>query len=179
MQMAKIKELKELYSKVVLDKRIAELGKQISEDYKGKDLLCVCVLKGAVFFFTDLVRAIDNPQLKIDFIRASSYGDGTASSHEVKLLKDLDLEIKGKNLLFIEDIIDSGITMKAVTQMYRDRGAASVKLCALFDQRSRREVEVKIDYAGFVLNKGFLVGYGLDLAEIYRNLPNVYEVIFE
>lgn len=176
--MAKIKELRELYSKADLDKRIAELGKQISEDYKGKDLLCVCVLKGAVFFFTDLVRAIDNPELKIDFIRASSYGNGT-SSHEVKLLKDLDLEIKGKNLLFVEDIIDSGLTMKAVTQMYRDRGAASVKLCALFDQRARREVDVQIDYAGYVLNKGFLVGYGLDLAEIYRNLPNVSEVIFE
>lgn len=178
--MAKIKELRELYSKADLDKRIAELGKQISEDYKGKDLLCVCVLKGAVFFFTDLVRAIDNPELKIDFIRASSYGNGTSSSsHEVKLLKDLDLEIKGKNLLFVEDIIDSGLTMKAVTQMYRDRGAASVKLCALFDQRARREVDVQIDYAGYVLNKGFLVGYGLDLAEIYRNLPNVSEVIFE
>ena len=172
--MAKIKELRELYSKADLDKRIAELGKQISEDYKGKDLLCVCVLKGAVFFFTDLVRAIDNPELKIDFIRASSYGNGTSSSHEVKLLKDLDLEIKGKNLLFVEDIIDSGLTMK-----YRDRGAASVKLCALFDQRARREVDVQIDYAGYVLNKGFLVGYGLDLAEIYRNLPNVSEVIFE
>lgn len=177
--MAKIKELRELYSKEMLDKRIAELGKQISADYEGKDLLCVCVLKGAVFFFTDLVRAINNPELKIDSIRASSYGNGTESSHEVKILKDLDLEIKGKNLLFVEDIIDSGLTMKAVTQLYRDRGAASVKLCALFDQRARREVDITIDYAGFVLNKGFLVGYGLDLAEIYRNLPCVSEVVFE
>ncbi len=177
--MAEIKELRELYSKEALDKRIKELGAQITADYAGKDLLCVCVLKGAVFFFTDLVRAIDNTELKIDFIRASSYGNGTSTSHEVKLLKDIDLEIKGKNLLFVEDIIDSGHTMKAITQMFRDRGAASVKLCALFDQRARREVDITIDYAGFVLNKGFLVGYGLDLAEIYRNKSNVCEVIFE
>lgn len=174
-----VKELKTLYSEEAIQEKVKELGARITADYKGEDLLCVCVLNGAVLFFTDLIRRIDNMGVSIDFLRASSYGEGTSSSNVVKILKDVDADVKGKNVLFIEDVIDSGLTMKRVMEMFRDRGAKSVKLCAFIDKRERRVVDVNIDYAGFVLEKGFIVGYGLDLAEKYRNLPAIYEAVIE
>ncbi len=177
--MIKVKSLKPLFTAEAIADRLSEMGEQISRDYKGQDLICVCVLKGAVFFFTDLVRHIDNENLMIDFIRASSYGNGISSTAEVKVTKDLDLDIRGKNVLFIEDIIDSGITMSKLLPMYKERGAKSVKLCALIDKAERRETDIHIDYTGFRLDRGFIVGYGLDLAEKYRQLEGIYEAEIE
>lgn len=177
--MVEIRGLKLLYSEECLKKRIRELGAQISEDYRDQELLCVCVLKGAIFFFTDLVRTIENQKLMVDFLKASSYGSGIYTSYEVKIVKDLNLDIKGRHVLLVEDVIDSGITMQKVIPMLRAREAADVRLCALIDKRERREVDIPIDYTGFVLNKGFIVGYGLDLAEKYRQLPAIYEAVIE
>ncbi len=179
--MVKVKQLLPLYTEEAISRRVGELGAQIASDYKDQELVCVCVLKGAVFFFTDVVRAIGlhNPELIIDFLRASSYGSGTSSSNVVKITKDVDIDVKGRNVLFIEDVIDSGITMSRIIPMFKERGAKSVKLCALIDKRERREVQITIDYAGFVLDKGFIVGYGLDLAEKYRQLPAIYEAVVE
>lgn len=177
--MIEVKDLIPKYSEELIQNRIRELGEQISKDYKNEDLICVCVLKGAVFFFTDLVRNIDNKNLMIDFLRASSYGSGISSSTVVKILKDTELDVSGKHVLFVEDVIDSGITMHHIMQMFKDRNAKSVKLCALIDKKERREVDIKIDYAGFVLDKGFIVGYGLDLADRYRQLTAIYEAVVE
>ncbi len=179
--MTVVKKLTPLYTKEQIQQKVSELGARIASDYKGQELICVCVLKGAVFFFTDLVRAIGEgcPDLLIDFLRASSYGDGTTTSSVVKITKDVDVDVRGRNVLFIEDVIDSGVTMSKLIPMFRERGAKSVRLCALIDKRERREVPIDIDYAGFVLDRGFIVGYGLDLAEKYRQLPAIYEAVVD
>ncbi len=179
--MTVVKKLIPLYTKEQIQNKVAELGSKIADDYKGEEIICVCVLKGAVFFFTDLVRAIGEkcPELIIDFLRASSYGDGTQTSSVVKITKDVDMDVRGRNVLFIEDVIDSGVTMSKLIPMFRERSAKSVKLCALIDKRERRETSIEIDYAGFVLDRGFIVGYGLDLAEKYRQLPAIYEAVVD
>ena len=148
------------------------MGQQIaSENYS--DLLVVGILNGAFIFTADLVRAISTP-LEIDFIRVASYGDGTSSSGQIKLFKDLELSVTGKNVLLVEDIVDTGNTITWLDEHLQDRGAASIKLCVLIDKRERREREVKIDYCGFQVQDGFLVGYGLDHADQYRHLPDIH-----
>lgn len=157
-----------------LQAKVRELGRQITEDYKDakEDIYCVGILKGASVFYTDLVRAINLP-VRFDFMIASSYGSGTSTTGSVKILKDLDYDIEGKHLIVIEDIIDSGTTMSYLLKYFEHRKPASVKLCALLSKPSRRTVEVAIDYCGFEVPDEFLVGYGLDYAEIYRNLPYI------
>ena len=150
--------------------KVSELGQQITKDYAGKDVLVVGILKGAAVFFTDLIRQINLP-INIDFIVASSYGDGTETSGKVDIKKDLEKDIAGRHVILVEDIIDSGITMNSLMAILRERKPASVKLCALLSKPSRRQIDVPIDYCGFEVPDEFLVGYGLDYAEKYRNLP--------
>lgn len=155
--------------------RVQALGRQISEA-SGPDLLLVVVLKGAFVFAADLIRAISIP-LEVDFIRVASYGSGTCSVGEISLGKDLEAPVVGRNLLLVEDIVDTGQTLVWLRQHLRERGAASIRTCALIDKRERRAAEVAIDFAGFQLNNGFLVGYGLDHAEQYRQLPEIYRLL--
>lgn len=152
--------------------RISELGREISRDYAGEEILMIGVLRGAVIFMADLARAIDIP-VAIDFMAVSSYGLGTSSSGVVRILKDLDEDLEGKHVLVVEDIIDSGLTLKYLLENLKSRNPASVKLCTLLNKPDRRKVKVDIDYNGFTIPDYFVVGYGLDYAEKYRNLPFV------
>ncbi len=155
-----------------LQARVRELGAEISSDYAGKDLLLVGVLKGAVFFMADLMRELTIP-CEIDFMAISSYGAGTDSSGVVRILKDLDLNISGRNVLVVEDIIDSGLTLSYLVRTLTARKPASVDICALLTKPERREVDVPVRYIGFEIPNEFVIGYGLDYAERYRNLPHV------
>lgn len=159
-----------LYTKEQLAERVSKLGAEISRDYAGKEIFAIGILKGAVIFFADLVRAIDVP-VQLDFMAASSYGASTKSSGTVKIVKDLDYSVEGKHVLIIEDIVDSGLTLNYLLNNIKQRKPASVKLCALLSKPDRRKVEVKIDYCGYTVPDHFLVGYGLDFAERYRSLP--------
>ena len=161
-----------LVSEEQLKAKIAELGQQISKDYQGKDLLLVSILKGACVFLSDLMRAIDIP-LSIDFMCVSSYGKGTMTQGRAKIIKDLDVDIAGKDVLIVEDILDSGVTLSHVMEILRSRKPASLKLCSLLEKPERNRVEVPLDYVGFIVPDEFVVGYGLDYAEKYRNLPYV------
>ena len=161
---------KVLISEEELKEIIARLGKQITEDYKDKNLLVVSVLKGSVMVMADLLREIKLP-LRIDFMSVSSYGSGTTSSGTVKIIKDLDINLAGYDLLIVEDILDSGVTLSSLKQILLTRGPASVKICTLLDKPERRVVDVFPDYTGFNVPDEFVVGYGLDYAEEYRNLP--------
>lgn len=149
---------------------VAELGKKVSEDYKGKNLYLVTILKGAVVFMTDLMRNIDIP-CKIDFMIASSYGSGTTSSGVVKVSKDLEYPLEDKDILIVEDILDTGNTLSQVKKMLKDRNAHSVEICTLLDKPSRRILDVEAKYTGKVIPDEFVIGYGLDYDEKYRNLP--------
>ena len=153
-------------------KRIKELGEQISKDYAGKQVHLICVLKGGVFFMCELAKRITVP-VSMDFMSVSSYGDGTKSSGVVKIAKDLDETLEGKNVLIVEDIIDSGRTLSYLVENLKSRGAKSVRLCTLMSKPSRRVVEVPVDYIGYEIPDEFVVGYGLDYAQKYRNLPYV------
>lgn len=155
-----------------LNARIRALGQQISADYQGEDLLLVCVLKGAVTFLADLMRQITIPHA-IDFMAISSYGASTESSGVVRILKDLDTNISGRSVLIIEDIIDTGRTLKYITQNLKTRNPRSVRICTLLSKPSRREIEVPLDYVGFEIPNKFVIGYGLDFGEIYRSLPYI------
>jgi len=155
-----------------LQAKVAELGAKITEDYKGKDLLIVCVLKGAVVFTSDLMREIKLP-LDIDFMAISSYGANTESSGVVRILKDLNTGIDGRHVLIVEDIIDSGLTLAYLAENLKSRHPASVEICTILDKRERRIAELDIKYTGFVVPDEFVVGYGLDYAEKYRNLPYI------
>ena len=155
-----------------LDERIKEMGHQIAEDYQGEPLTIVGILKGAVIFFADLARAIDLP-LQMDFMSVSSYGSGTTSSGVVKIIKDLDADVTGRHILLVEDIIDTCITLAYLKEYLSNRGARSVKICTLLDKPTRREKAVHVDYIGFTMPDEFLIGYGVDYAENYRNLPYV------
>lgn len=163
---------KVLLSEEQIQARVAELGAKLAEDYKGKDLLAVGILKGSNVFMSDLIRKIDIP-LQIDFMMVSSYGNAAESSGIVKIVKDLEHGIKGKHLLIIEDIIDSGLTLKYLKQMLETREPASIKLCTLLDKPAKRKESVDVDYIGFTMPDEFLVGYGIDYAEYYRNLPYI------
>ncbi len=159
-----------MFDEKALKDKCQEMGQQLAKDYAGKDLLVVGILKGSVMFFADLTRNINIP-LNIDFMVASSYGNGTETSGKVNIKKDLSVDIKGRHVLLVEDIIDSGVTMSQLMELLRQREPASLKLCALLSKPSRRQVDVKIDYCGFEIPDEFVVGYGLDYAEKYRNLP--------
>ena len=155
-----------------LQRRIAELGEEISADYAGRDLLLVGVLKGAVFFMADLMRHLTVP-CEVDFMAISSYGDATDSSGIVRILKDLDINIEGRHVLVVEDIIDSGLTLSYLIRNLESREPATLEVCALLTKPSRREIDVPVRYVGFEIPNKFVVGYGLDFAERYRNLPYV------
>jgi hypoxanthine phosphoribosyltransferase len=152
--------------------RVQELGTQIAQDYKGKDLIVVGLLNGVYPFFADLTRAIPS-DIDVSFMQVASYGGGTESTGEVKILKDLDRSIQGRHALIVEDIVDTGLTLNKVRNLLRDREPASLKICTLLDKPSRRKVTVPIDYVGFQIEDHFVVGYGLDFNGKLRNLPYV------
>lgn len=162
--------LEVLFSQQQIQARIKELGAEITRDYAGRNPLLIGVLKGACFFLSDLLRAIDT-RLSIEFMAISSYGSSTRTSGEVRIMKDLDVPIEGRDILVVEDIVDTGLTLSYLLANLKSRGAASVKLAALLDKYERREKDVHIDYLGFKIPDHFVVGYGLDFAERYRNLP--------
>jgi hypoxanthine phosphoribosyltransferase len=155
-----------------LKRKVREIGEQISVDYAERDLLLVCVLKGAVFFLADLMRAIDIP-CEVDFMAVSSYGSETDSSGVVRILKDLDRPIAGRDVLIVEDIVDSGLTLQYLLRNLGAREPASLEVCALLTKPERRKVELPTRYVGFEIPDKFAIGYGLDVAERYRNLPYV------
>jgi hypoxanthine phosphoribosyltransferase len=161
-----------LIDEEALQARIRELGAEISADYEGRDLLLVGVLKGAVFFMADLMRELAVP-CEIDFMAISSYGAATDSSGVVRILKDLDINVAGRNVLVVEDIIDSGLTLSYLIRNLRARKPASLEICALLTKPERREIDVAVRYVGFEIPNRFVIGYGLDFAERYRNLPYV------
>lgn len=157
----------------VVDKRISEIGQQISKDYEGKSVHLICILKGSVFFAAELAKRITVP-VSIDFMSVSSYGNGTKSSGIVKVVKDLDEPLEGKDVLIVEDIIDSGKTLSYLIKTLSHRNPASLRLCTLLDKPERRMVkDVVVDYTGFTIPDEFVVGYGLDYAQKYRNLPYI------
>ena len=165
--------IRQLVSEEDVDKRICELGERISRDYEGKEIHLVCVLKGGVFFTCELAKRIHVP-VTMDFMSVSSYGSGTSSSGVVKIIKDLDESIAGREVLIVEDIIDSGRTLSYLIQLLRQRNPASVRLCTMLDKPERRVVEdVVVDYVGFHIPDEFVVGYGLDYNQKYRNLPYI------
>jgi hypoxanthine phosphoribosyltransferase len=155
-----------------LQHRVQALGRQISEDYADKDLLLIGVLKGAVFFLSDLMRQIEVP-CEVDFMAVASYGSSTESSGVVRILKDLDAAIEGRDVLIVEDIVDSGLTLNYLLRTLRTRGPASLEVCALLTKPDRREVDTPVRYIGFEIPNRFAIGYGLDHAERFRNLPYV------
>ncbi len=156
-------------------KRVEELAAEISRDYAGRDLVLVGVLKGAFIFLADLVRSLTIPAV-VDFVRLRSYGSGTSPTSEVHVTKDVEEPLQGRDVLIVEDIMDLGFTLDFLRQHLLAQSPASVKICCLVDKRERREVEVPLDYVGFVVERGFLVGYGLDCAEQNRNLPEIFAV---
>jgi len=170
-------ELEAAVGEILIDEetlagRVAELGAEVSADYGGRDLLLIGVLKGAVFFMADLMRHLTVP-CEVDFMAISSYGDATDSSGIVRILKDLDINIEGRDVLVVEDIIDSGLTLSYLIRNLESREPASLEVCALLTKPSRREIDVPVRYVGFEIPNKFVVGYGLDFAERYRNLPYV------
>ncbi|HKC65894.1 MAG TPA: hypoxanthine phosphoribosyltransferase [Pyrinomonadaceae bacterium] len=164
--------LEQLISEEQIRARIKELGEQIAQDYEDKNPLLIGVLKGACIFISDLLRATDI-KLGIEFMAISSYGSSTRTSGEVRIIKDLDVPIEGRDILVVEDIVDTGLTLSYLLANLKSRGATSVKLVALLDKHERREREVEINYLGFAIPDAFVVGYGLDFAERYRNLPYI------
>ena len=161
-----------LFTREQIDKRVAELGQQISKDLEGSEVIALCVLKGAVFFLTDLVRQM-KIDVALDFIQVSSYGNQKYSSGVVTILKEPQLDMRGKAVLIVEDIIDSGLSMREVFNYIESRGAAKVKSCTFLDKPKARKVPFAADYVGFTIEPQFVVGYGLDFAEKYRNVPEV------
>jgi len=161
-----------LYTKEQLAEAVAKLGKQITADYQGKQPVMICILKGASVFFCDLIRQIDLP-LEIDFMVVSSYGASTKTSGEVKLVKDLDRSVQGRDVIVVEDIVDSGMTLSFLKKNLLHRGAASLRIATLLDKPARRRVELETDYSCFEIPDAFVVGYGLDYNETYRNLPDI------
>ncbi len=167
--------LREIFTRDEIAKRVQELGREISSHYAREKVLGICVLKGAFVFFADLVRSLEI-DMEIDFVRLSSYQDGTASSGEIAVKCDLESDVWDKNVLVVEDIVDTGLSLYYFSRMLRSRGAGSVRICALIDKHERRTLPVDVDFCGFRVQKGFLVGYGLDMAQKYRNLPGIYAI---
>lgn len=167
-----LEEVDILFNEEDIEKKVKELAGQIEIDYNGEELLVIGILKGAFIFMADLVRQIDLP-LQLDFMDVCSYGTSTVSSGEVRILKDLDYSIEGKNILIVEDIIDTGLTLNYISEILRKRKPKSLKICCLMDKPSRRRSSIKPDYVGYVIEDQFVVGCGLDYAERYRNYPAI------
>ena len=171
--MAMMNDVKEvLYTKEQLHEEVKKLGQQISRDYEGREPILVSVLKGAFIFMADLVREVTIP-CSLDFMAVSSYGSGTVTSGRVKIIKDLDTNIEGKDVIIVEDVLDSGVTLSHLIEMLKARNPASLAVCTLLDKPERRRAYVDVDYRGLVIPDEFVVGYGLDYDEKYRNLPYV------
>jgi hypoxanthine phosphoribosyltransferase len=160
-----------------VERHVNDLARLINQDYEGKSLVVVGILNGACIFLSDLVRRLSMP-VEIDFVRLSSYGKGAETSGTIEITKDVELPIEGRHVLIVEDIVDTGTTLVWFLDYLKRRLPESVKICALVDKMERREIEVPLDYVGIPVEKGFLVGYGLDFAEKHRNLPGIYEVEF-
>lgn len=167
--------LRPLYSRGDIAARIDDLAGRIDADYQGREIVMIAILKGSVLFVADLARAVKTPTL-IDFMRVASYGAGTCSSGVIEIRKDIEIDISGRDVLIVEDIIDSGRTLHALRELLQAKGPASLKICSLIDKKSRREVDIQADYVGFNMTDGFIVGYGLDLDERYRDLPDIHLV---
>jgi len=164
--------LKKLYDVDELQQRIAEMGAQITEDYRGKDLVLVAILKGSFPFVADLCRTIALP-LSVEFLGLSSYGEGTQSTGVVRITQDLSKPIDGKDVLIVEDIVDTGLTLRYIEENFQTRNPSSIEVCSLLDKPSGRKIQVEARYVGFTIGTHFVVGYGLDLGEKYRNLPYI------
>lgn len=162
-----------LISRAEIARRVAELGERIGRDYTGPNLVLVGVLKGVFIFMADLVRALPFP-VEVDFVRLCSYGAGTTTSGEVHITKDVEMSLKGRDVLIVEDIVDTGLTLDFLRQHLLTHHPRSLKICCFIDKQERREVDVPLDYVGFVVEKGFLVGYGLDCGEKSRTLPEIF-----
>jgi len=162
-----------LISRQEIQKRVRELALQISKDYHGKEPVLIGVLNGVVFFFADLVRYMTIPS-KLDFIRAASYGSGTSSSGTIRFSKDVEIDIKGQPVILVEDIVDTGLTLAKIREILEKKEPESVRICVLIDKHERRQAEVPIDYCGFHIQEGFIVGYGLDFNEQYRYLSDIF-----
>lgn len=173
-------DIEELISEEEIDKRIRELGAQISKDYEGKNVSLICILKGSTFFSCELAKRISVP-VEMEYMRCSSYGNETTSSGAVKIVQDLDAPIRDKNVIIVEDIIDTGRTLTYLKKLLNDRGPETIKICTLLDKPERRVpgADVDVDYSGFVIPDEFVVGYGLDYAQKYRNLPYIGVVKFK
>ena len=165
-------KIKVMIGQEELEKRIAELGEQISRDYADKELVMICILKGGVMFMTELAKHVTS-HMSMDFMSVSSYGNERKSSGHIRILKDLDEPIEGKDVLIVEDIIDSGRTLAHLMEVLSTRKPASLKLCTMLDKPDRREVDVKVDYVGFQIPDKFVLGYGLDYDQFYRNIPYI------
>jgi len=172
-----VKEIKKniLYSKETIEERVNELAETISRDYEGGEIVFVCVLKGAFIFLADLTRRLKVPHV-VDFVRLASYGSGTVSSGKITITKDIETSIEGKDVVIVEDIIDTGITLDFLKDRLKKSNPNSLKICALLDKEERREVEVDVDYVGFIIEDKFVVGYGLDFDEKFRCLSDIYVI---
>jgi len=162
-----------LISRADIQRRVNELADQIASDYQGKEPVFIGVLNGVIFFFADLLRAIPIPS-RMDFVRAASYGSGMTSSGKIQFTKKVEIDIRGKPVILVEDIVDTGLTLARVKENLERKGPESLRICVLIDKLERREVSVPIDYCGFPIKEGFVVGYGLDYDEKYRHLPDIY-----
>ncbi|MCQ2542756.1 MAG: hypoxanthine phosphoribosyltransferase [Lachnospiraceae bacterium] len=173
-----MEKIRVMISEEEVDKRIREIGAEITEKYAGKEILLICVLRGGSFFMCELAKRI-NLDVKIDFMSVSSYGGGTESSGHIKIIKDLEESVENRNVIVVEDIIDSGRTLSHLLELLKSRQPASLALCTLLDKPDRRVVEVPVDYTGFKIEDYFVVGYGLDYDQKYRNLPFIGKVELE
>lgn len=169
-------EKRVLFTAEQIAREVQKLASRISEDYEGKEVVLIGVLKGAFIFLADLVRQLTIP-VQLDFIRAASYGTGTESSGKIRITTDVELDLRGRDVLIVEDIVDSGLTTAFVKEHLANKKPRSVKICALIDKRERRTVSIPLEYVGLQLEKGFVVGYGLDCNESNRQLPGIYELI--
>ena len=167
--------LKPLFSREKIREAVKRLAAEISRDYSGEEVVCVCVLKGSFMFTADLVRELEIPAM-VEFMRVSSYGSGMSSKGEVTITKDIEMDISGKNVLILEDIVDSGLTLKWIWNTLLARNPKTLKIACLVDKKARRKIDIPCDYVGLTIEDGFIVGYGIDYAEKYRNLPDMLVV---
>ena len=164
-----------LFPRAIIQKRVQELASQISDDYAGRELIIIGILKGAFIFMADLIRAMRIP-CKVDFVRVASYEAGSESTGKVVMTKDIETSIRGRDILIVEDIVDTGLTLQYLVDWFKERNPQSLKVCAFLDKRKKRKVSFEADYVGFTIDDGFVVGYGLDFSEQYRFLPEIYVI---